>query len=76
MSSVLRFRQPYKAKSETSPSCQRLPDIVANVAALLSQVQALDIQTTDDIRRAVFILELANSCIRLIVGQTKVNDAT
>ncbi|MCK1422229.1 hypothetical protein IVB14_19115 [Bradyrhizobium sp. 180] len=74
MSSVLKFRQPYKAKSETSP--QRLPGIVANVAALLSQVQALDIQTADDIRRAVFILELANSCIRLIVGQTQLNEAT
>lgn len=76
MSSVLKFRQPYKAKFETSPSCQRMPGVVANVAALLSQVQALDIQTTDDIRRAVFILELANSCIPLIVGQTKLNDAT
>lgn len=43
MSSVLMFRQPYKAKSETSPSCQRLPRVVPNVAALLSQVQALDL---------------------------------
>ncbi|UQR62280.1 hypothetical protein LRP30_36805 [Bradyrhizobium sp. C-145] len=53
-----------------------MPEIVANVAALLSQVQSLEIQTTDDIRQAIFILELANGCIRLIVGQTKLNETT
>ncbi|WP_164937280.1 hypothetical protein [Bradyrhizobium vignae] len=53
-----------------------MPDILANIAALLSQVQALDIRTTDDIRQAIFILELANGCIRLLVGQTKLNEAT
>ncbi|MBK3666279.1 hypothetical protein JJE66_34325 [Bradyrhizobium diazoefficiens] len=76
MSSVLKFRQPYKANSETIPSCQRLPDIAANVVALLSQVQALEIQTKDDIRPAIFILELATNRIRLIVGQTKLNETT
>jgi len=49
---------------------------LANVAALLSQVQALDIQTTDDARQAIFLLELANVCIRLIIGQTNLNEAT
>ncbi|TYO66808.1 hypothetical protein FXV83_09565 [Bradyrhizobium hipponense] len=76
MSSVLQFQRPYQGKSETSPSCQRLPDILANVAALLSQVQALDIQATDDARQAIFLLELANVCIRLIIGQTNLNEAT
>jgi hypothetical protein len=49
---------------------------LANIAALLSQVQALEIQTADDIRRAIFSLELANDCIRLILGQTKLNETT
>ncbi|WP_407114728.1 hypothetical protein [Bradyrhizobium sp. LMG 9283] len=49
---------------------------MANIAALLSQVQALEIQTTDDIRQAIFLLELANGCIRLIVGQTRLNERT
>ena len=76
MPSVLKFRQPHNAKSKTSPSRQKLPDILANIGALLLQVRALDIQTTDDIRQAIFILELANGCIRLIVGQTKLNETT
>ncbi|WOH62856.1 MULTISPECIES: hypothetical protein [Bradyrhizobium] len=49
---------------------------MANIAALLSQVQALEIQTTDDIRQAIFSLELANGCIRLILGQAKLNETT
>ncbi|WP_271505443.1 hypothetical protein [Bradyrhizobium sp. CCBAU 11357] len=49
---------------------------MANIGALLSQVQALDIRTTDDIRQAIFLLELANGCIRLIVGQTTLNETT
>ncbi|MDA9475068.1 hypothetical protein XI03_11265 [Bradyrhizobium sp. CCBAU 65884] len=76
MSSVLEFRQPRKLKSQRSSSSQKLPDILANVAALLSQVQALDIQTTDDIRQAIFLLELANGCMRLIVGQITLNETT
>ncbi|MDA9499465.1 hypothetical protein XI05_18755 [Bradyrhizobium sp. CCBAU 11357] len=48
---------------------------MANVSVLLSQVQALDIQTTDDIGQAIFLLELANGCIRLIVRQTRLNAA-
>ncbi|MDH2347119.1 hypothetical protein [Bradyrhizobium sp. SSUT77] len=76
MSSVLQFQRPYHGKSETSPSSQRLPDILPTVAALLSQVQALEIQTTEDIRQAIFMLELANGCIRLIIGQTKLNETT
>lgn len=45
---------------------------MANIAALLSQVQTLEIQTTDDIRQAIFNLELANGCTRLILGQTQI----
>lgn len=76
MSSVLQFQRPCQGESETNPSYQRLPDVLANIAALLSQVQALEIQTTDDIRQAIFSLELANGCIRLILGQTKLNETT
>ncbi|UQR62254.1 hypothetical protein LRP30_36620 [Bradyrhizobium sp. C-145] len=74
MSSVLKFRQPHNANSKTSPSRQKLPDILANIAALLSRVQALEIQTIDDARQAIFILELANGCIRVIVGQIPLNE--
>ncbi|APO52107.1 blr7684 [Bradyrhizobium diazoefficiens USDA 110] len=74
MSSVLRFQRPRKLKSGTSPSDQRLPDVLANVAALLSQVEALKIKTADDARQAIFLLELANTCIRLIVGQTNLDE--
>jgi hypothetical protein len=42
----------------------------------MSQVRVLDVQTPDDIRQAIFILELANACIRLILGQTKSNETT
>ncbi|WP_164935239.1 hypothetical protein [Bradyrhizobium zhanjiangense] len=76
MSSVLKFRQPHNAKSKTYLPRQKLPEILTNIATLLSQVQAPDIQTTDDIRQAIFILELANGCIRLLIGQTKLNEAT
>jgi len=76
MSSVLKFRQPHNAKSKTYRSRQKLSEILANIVALLSQVQALEIQTLDDARQAIFILELANGCIRLIVGQTKLNETT
>jgi hypothetical protein len=40
-----------------------------NVGALVSSVQGLQIQTTDDLRDAIFILDLANMCIRSLVGQ-------
>ncbi|WP_271523646.1 hypothetical protein [Bradyrhizobium sp. CCBAU 53380] len=73
MSSVLTFRQPHNAK-KTTPSPQKLPEILANVAALLAQVQSLNIQTTDDIRHAIFILELTNSCIRLLIERTKLDE--
>lgn len=76
MSSVLRIQRPSKSKFGTGPSCQLLPDILAKIAALLSQVEALDIQTTNDARQAIFLLELANNCIRLIIGQTNLDAAT
>lgn len=74
MSSVLQFQRPCQSKSAANSLCQRLPDILGNIAALLSEVQALEIQTTDDVRQAIFSLELANGCIRLILGQTKLNE--
>ncbi|MDA9496285.1 hypothetical protein [Bradyrhizobium sp. CCBAU 11357] len=71
---MLTFRQPHNAKSKTTASPQKLPEILANVAALLAQVQSLNIQTTDDIRRAIFILELTNCCIRLLIEQTTLDE--
>ncbi|MBB4366752.1 hypothetical protein GGD65_007826 [Bradyrhizobium sp. CIR18] len=75
MSSVLEFRRPYK-KTAASPSCYGLPDVLRNVVAWLAQVQAFEIQTIDDARQAIFILELANGCIQLIVGQTRLKETT
>jgi hypothetical protein len=40
----------------------------------LSQVEVLKIKTADDARQAIFLLELANTCIRLIVGQTNLDE--
>lgn len=76
MSSVIKFERPSKAKTVTSPSYYGPRDVLVNVLALLSQVQALGIQTVDDARHAIFLLEVANGCIRLIVGQTKLNETT
>lgn len=74
MSTVLLFQKHRERRSGPSSSPQRLSDILANVAALLSQVESQEIQTTDDIHQAVLILEFANACIRLIVGQTRLSE--
>jgi hypothetical protein len=40
-----------------------------NVAALVSSVEGLEIQTAEELRDAIFVLDLANMCIRLLVGE-------
>jgi len=56
MSSALEFQRRKKGKSGVGPAGQPLPGILTNVAALLSQVQALEIQTTEEAGQAIFVL--------------------
>lgn len=76
MGSVLEFQQPSRLKSERYPSCPGLSDILTDVSALLSRVEALEIRTAEDLRQALFIIDLANTCIRLLIGQIKLNGTT
>jgi hypothetical protein len=69
MSTVLKFHQPHQRRPRQDRSHQKPFDVLTNVAALVSSVEGLQIQTTDDLRDAIFILDLANMCIRLLVGQ-------
>jgi hypothetical protein len=68
MSRVLRFPRPDQ-RPEPDRSLQETFVILPNIAALLSRVESLQIQTTDDLRLAIFMLDLANMCIPLTVGQ-------
>jgi hypothetical protein len=69
MSTVLKFQRPQQGKPRPDRSRQRPFDVLTNLAALLSSVQALQIQTTGDLRRAILILDLANMCIQVLVRQ-------
>jgi hypothetical protein len=69
MSTVLKFHRPRQPKSGPNRSRPDPSEILTNVAALLSRVEALQIETTEDLRQALFILDLANMCIRLFIGQ-------
>ena len=60
MSTVLKFHRP----RFRGPS-----DILANLASLLSRVEDLQIETTEDLHHAIFSLDLANQCIRLLIRQ-------
>lgn len=73
MSKVLKFR-PDQRKSGPSLLRPRSSDILANIAALVAQVEALEIQTIEDLRQAVFLLDLANSSIRLIIRQINMDE--
>jgi hypothetical protein len=74
MSTVLKFQRPYQRESGPSLLSLRPPDILINVAALVAQVEALQIQTTEDLRQAIFILDLANNSIRLIIRQINMDE--
>ena len=69
MSTVLKFYRPHQRKPRLDRSRQRPSDVLTNIAALVSSVEGLQIQTTDDLRDAIFILDLANICIRSLVIQ-------
>jgi hypothetical protein len=69
MATVLKFHRPHPPKSGANRSRPTASHILTNVAALLSRVERLEIQTTEDLRESFFILDLANMCIRLFIGQ-------
>ena len=69
MSTVLKFHRPHQRTPRLDRSRQRPSGVLTNVAALVSGVEGLQIQTTVDVRDAIFILDLANSCIRLLIRQ-------
>jgi hypothetical protein len=78
MATVLKFHRPHPPKSGANRSRPTASHILTNVAALLSRVERLEIQTTEDLRESFFILDLANMCIRLssarsIVGRLESN---
>jgi hypothetical protein len=69
MSTILTFHSPHQQKSQSNCSHQRPFDTLTNLAALLSSVRGLQIHTTEDLRRAILILDLANMCIQSLVRQ-------
>src|SRR6266404_1006522 len=69
MSAVLKFQLPHQRNPRPDRSRQRPSDVLTNVTALVSGVEGLQIQTTEDVRDAIFILDLANTCIRLLIRQ-------
>ena len=69
MSTVLKFYRPHQRKPRLDRSRQRPSDVLTNIAALVSSVEGLQIQTTEDVRDAIFILDLANACIGLLIRQ-------
>ena len=75
MSTVLKFYRPHQRKPRLDRSRQRPSDVLANIAALVSSVEGLQIQTTEDVRDAIFILDLANACIGLLIRQTGIGAA-
>ena len=75
MSTVLKFPRPHQRNPRSGRLRQRPSDVLTNVAALVSGVEGLQIQTTEDVRDAIFILDLANSCIRLLIRQTGIGAA-
>lgn len=74
MSTILQFQPPRQRTVEPSLSRPKPSDILRAVAALVAQIEALQIQTTEDLRQAIFILDLANTSIRLIIKQTNMDE--
>ncbi|UVO26968.1 hypothetical protein [Bradyrhizobium arachidis] len=73
MSTLVKFQPPYQRRSSLSRPMSS--DILTTVVALVAQVEALQIQTTEDLRQAIFILDLANTSIRLIIRQINMDEA-
>lgn len=71
MPKVLRFPRPDERRPGPDRSLRELPAIASSAVALLTGVESLQIRTTEDLRRAIFMLDLANTCIRLIVSQIR-----
>lgn len=73
MSAVLKFRRDCR-KSEPSLSRLTSSHILTNVAALVAQVEALRIERTEDLRQAIFLLDLASTSVRLIIRQINIDE--
>jgi hypothetical protein len=71
MSTVLKFQRSHQRKPRPDRARQRPFDALTNVAALVSSVEGLQIHTTEDLRRAILILDLANMCIQLLIGRIR-----
>ncbi|WP_409192518.1 hypothetical protein [Bradyrhizobium sp. RDM4] len=69
MGAIIKFGRRKERTSVASPSPPSASHILGNVAALLSQIERLKIHTAADMRQAFFLLELANTCIRLFIRQ-------
>jgi hypothetical protein len=65
---VLNLQPRYRRKAEPSNSRPEAPDMLSNVIALLTRVEGQAIQTSEDVRQAIFMLDLANMCIRIVVS--------
>ncbi|MBR0827233.1 hypothetical protein JQ596_17030 [Bradyrhizobium manausense] len=75
MPKLVKFQPPCQRKSEPSLSRPGPSDILTTVVALVAQVEALQIETTEDLRQAIFILDLASTSIRLIIRQINMDEA-
>ncbi|MGY3564116.1 hypothetical protein ACVWXP_007441 [Bradyrhizobium sp. USDA 4463] len=69
MSTVLKFRRPRQSRPKPQQLYCRPSNILTHIAALVSTVEGHQIRSTEDLRQAIFILDLANACIRLLLGQ-------
>lgn len=71
MAKVLEFQRPPQRKPQLNRARPAPFYVLSNVAALLATVEGLQIQTPEDLRYAIFLLELANICIRLVIRQVE-----
>lgn len=69
MSTVLEFRRPRRCQTWSKRSGFDPRAILTQVGALVSTVETQEPSSAEDLGRAIFILELANASIRLLIGQ-------
>ena len=69
MSTVLEFRRPRRCPTGAKRSHFDPRVILMQIAALVSTVETQEVSSAEDLGRAIFILELANANIRLLIGQ-------
>ena len=69
MSAVLTFHRSHQPKPRQTAPRHRPPDALIHIAALVSSIESRQIETVEELRDAIFILDLANTCINLFVKQ-------